>query len=189
MIGREPLESPFIQHNPHFINEELVLYKGWDETLASQLVAHARDEDMLGSVPLDAKGRFRSIEKADQWHMSKPNVVYSLSRAAELAGVIWFMENRFAGAERTFAMRIYQPFQGRGLGMAFARATHMDHELGGYDGDTWLEVAREDNIARNLFTKLNYQIYDTPGLAPHKLRMIRKGITSRATEIIRTPEI
>jgi hypothetical protein len=76
------------------------------------------------------------------------------------------------------------------LSEAFARAAHMDYMLvEGYSGDTWVETDFNNQVERQLFTGLNYQIHDTPDVPPHKIRMGRAGIGTRMAEVVENPEI
>ena len=181
MLERKPIEinHPLIKERMDAAG--LVINKGWDPALASGLVIHSLEPDIVRATPRDATERFSDISTAMEWNNNpeKARIVYSLFRAAELAGVIWFSKQSFEGADKTFAIRMYESARGMGFAKPFAQAVHYDHEVvSGYDGDTWLETGKENISARQLFPQLQYEEVESVDLLEHRIRMIRQGIAS-----------
>jgi hypothetical protein len=192
MTDRTRLESPLIQHNPLLVDEGLALYKGWDGELAEQLSRRSRESAIRESSPHDAKLWFPSAPKAERWYARKPRVIYSLFHTAELAGAAWFEKDRFASFEQRFSFRMYERARGKHfteISEAFARAAHMDYALTeGYSGDTWVETDFNNQGERELFTRLNYQILNTPDVPVRKIRMGRAGIGTRMAEVLESTD-
>ncbi|MFZ2126612.1 MAG: hypothetical protein WAV04_03830 [Candidatus Microsaccharimonas sp.] len=183
MDERALIEANNYSNDERLATLGLAIYKGWDTELAEQLVERSKEATIKLMTPRDSAERFPTVSKAHEWYNSRPKVVYSLSKAAELAGVIWFSEQPYRGADKTFAIRLYDSVRGRGLAKSFAKAAHLDHELlGGYDGDTWLETGAENIAAQGLFVQMRYQRIKDLTIPSDRVRMMRTGIATRLNE-------
>ncbi len=179
--------SPLIAKD--FEGQELKVMKGWSTSVAKQLVERSLEPAILEATPLDASRRFPDEERATEWHDDKENarITYFLFRAAEVAGFIWFSQQYFGGAHKTFGMRMYESARGMKLGKPFGQVAHFDHEHAeGYHGDTWLETGRENEPALALFPQLKYKYVEAVGIQAGRVRMVRSAIDS---PIKRTPTV
>jgi ribosomal protein S18 acetylase RimI-like enzyme len=186
MLERVPIEPNNFSNDERLLAEGLTIAKGWDEELAASLVERSREEAIMLATPRDTFERFADTQTAMDWYHTRPKVIYSLSRAAELAGIIWFSKQSFDGADWTFAVRLYRSARKKGLAKPFARAAHFDHEIvGGYTGDTWLETDVDNQPAQRLFSQLRYQPVGALDLTQHRIRMMRRGIATSLEDSIR----
>ena len=136
------------------------VYRGWSETLAAELVAHSSDPVILAATPRDFNERFSSLATANAWHKEKQPIVYSLAKAAELAGFIWYRQGEHTGtdADYTFAIRMYESARGKRLAEPFARATEHDFRQQFEPKGIWLETDPNNSAARNLYRNLGYTV-------------------------------
>jgi ribosomal protein S18 acetylase RimI-like enzyme len=165
------------------LNGELLpTLKGWHNGLAEQLVV-ASEEDLIRlRTPRDHSERFSSAEAANKWFSRDEHIVYSLGRAAKLAGIIWFTkyaEPVLENADYTFAIRMYNEARGNGLARNFANAALQDLEMEeNYQGDVWLETDINNEVAAHLYGNLNFHQVNVT--QTHRT-MIRPGILSRSS--------
>lgn len=140
-----------------FNNKLFTLYRGWDQTLAHDLVRVSREEIIMKSTPGDISRRFRDVPTANRWQKEGQRSIYSLY-GKSLAGIIWYdiRPRRDIDAEYTFAIRMYEEARGKKLAHAFMKAAHQDFtELNG-DRTVWLDVAHDNPAARHLYDKFGY---------------------------------
>lgn len=156
---------------------EFKLSRGFDESIASQVVERSMQPNIRVMAPRDGSERFTDIDSAMEWYRSSPDrIFYSLGYRAHLAGIIWFSKSTFQDAERTFAIRVYEPFSGHGLGTTFGQAAHEDlaHE---YAGSLWADVHVDNIASQTVARKLGYVRVDNHvSVDPTRLQLRRPSI-------------
>ncbi len=154
--GRTPLSRP------DTIPDTFTVYRGWDEHLASELVQRSTDTDIMQWTPRDHNERFPNQEAADAWYYRvSPRVIYSLFRASELAGVIWYghAPRDDLTANYTMAIRLYEPAKGKHLATPLLLATETDllQTVNPTVSGIWLETDTENSAARHSYARAGYQ--------------------------------
>lgn len=156
----------------------LKLYRGWNDTIADQLVARSQEEEIRMFTKRDGQERFVSRETANEWYEQKGHVVYALGQKATLAGVVWFAHSPRPelDAQFTFAVRMYESQRGRGLAGALLEAAHKDFEgFMHYEKSVWLEADETNLRAVHFYEKHGYEkIREENG----RVLMVRKGPAS-----------
>jgi ribosomal protein S18 acetylase RimI-like enzyme len=149
------------------------IYHGLDDNLSGQLISKSRHAGIFESTPKDALERFNNPDMLAAW-LSQGRDVYALTSGTRLAGVAWYGEkplpiqtetiDESSLPHHTFAIRIYQPYQGKGLAEPLMRDSLKDYigeldscgQVEGFKG-LWLST-RHDNIpARQLYNKFGYK--------------------------------
>jgi hypothetical protein len=164
---------------PHNIADigEFELSRGFDEKVAARVVALSKQPGIVATAPRDASERFPDVATAMEWYQSSPDrIFYSLGYHAHLAGIIWFTKTSMLDAERTFAIRVYEPFGGHGLGTNFAKAAH--HDLAeDYGGSLWADIHVDNIPSQKLARNVGYlRIEDHVSLDPTRLQLRRPGL-------------
>ena len=139
------------------------VHRGWSDDFEQQLVELSMQSHILKDTPHDASRRFSSTEMARQWYKDHERTVYTLAHCAidesapQINGLIWFGKSQRddLDAEYTFAIRMYQGAQGKGLAKPFMKAAHEDFR-NNYTGAIWLETSTDNLAARALYRKVNY---------------------------------
>jgi hypothetical protein len=108
---------------------------------ARKIVDASTEPAMRQWAPDDHDRRFSDKEGAIQRHQQDKRFLYAIGRQATLAGLAWFTEkpcpNPEISAEYTYAIRLYEPMRGQGLGQAVMGATHdAFYSTSGYAGAT-----------------------------------------------------
>jgi ribosomal protein S18 acetylase RimI-like enzyme len=160
-------------------NEGLKLYRGWNDTIVSQLVERSKEEEIRRFTKRDSLERFADPQAAEDWYKEKAHVVYALGQKAALAGVAWFTQTSRPelGAEYTFAVRMYESQRGRGLAGALLEAAHKDFESHmQYEKNIWLEADESNERALHFYEKHGYErVNQKDG----RVLMVRKGSAQR----------
>ncbi len=144
-------------------NAGYIVHHGWSDDIEKQLVELSTQPHILKDTPNDAARRFSSTEAARKWHDDHERSVYTLADQAlaevapQIKGLIWFgrSERDDLAAEYTFAIRMYDGAQGKGLAKPFMKAAHEDFR-NSYDGAIWLETSTDNLAARALYRKVHY---------------------------------
>lgn len=155
---------------------EFKIFRGFDETVAKQVVDQSTQPSIRAMTPRDPSERFPDVDAAMEWYHSSPDrIFYSLGYRAHLAGIIWFSKSTFQDAERTFAIRVYEPFSGHGLGTTFGQAAHEDlvHE---YSGSLWADFHVDNIASQTVARKLGYtRVDDRVSVDPTRVQFRRPG--------------
>jgi len=154
------------------------LSRGFDKDLAGKVVDMSKQPNIHAMAPRDAVERFPNVETAMEWFEHSPDrIFYSLGHRAHLAGIIWFTKTPLQDAERTFAIRVYDPYGGHGLGTAFARAVHEDLAEE-YEGSLWADVHVENTPSQKLARNVGYlPIEGHVSLDPTRLQLRRPPVS------------
>lgn len=156
MNERTPIYNPAADT----LNERgYLLYRGWGDEVAQQLVGLSRQPHIQQYTPNDQARRFASEQSAHEWYAAHERAVYTLGEQA-VDGIIWFGQARsdIADGDYTFAIRMYEGAQGKGLARGFMQGAHQDfREQLDYDGAIWLETDTDNAAARALYAKSGYQ--------------------------------
>ena len=145
---------------PDTIPSSFTFYRGWNDELAEKLVERSTEPDSLTWTPRDHAERFSSVELAHEWYQkASRRVVYSLFRAAELAGVVWYSQavRPDIPDNYTMAIRLYGPAKGRRLASPLLLATEQDlidntNDVTGI----WLETDIENEAAKRSYSRAGY---------------------------------
>ncbi|MBC7512266.1 GNAT family N-acetyltransferase [Candidatus Saccharibacteria bacterium] len=136
------------------------IQRGWSDELSQQLVAGSREPAIQRHTPKDMNERFIDADAAGAWFEEKQPIIYALSRAAQLAGVIWFSHRPRPeySADYTFAIRMYDVARGVGLAEPFIDTSEDDFRSIVKPEGIWLETEFENSAARNLYHKIGYTV-------------------------------
>jgi GNAT superfamily N-acetyltransferase len=131
------------------------------------LIEKSREPLMLKHVPHDSEKRFANPESYLEWQ--RPDRHMFLLRkngGGDLAGVVWFvphrnelLEQQEISANYTFAIRIYDGYNGKGLAKPLMEVAHQklfDIEGNNISG-VWLDTDVDNTVARNLYNEFGYQ--------------------------------
>lgn len=153
------LEYVSNEHTMQLESNGFQVYKGWNTSLANDIVEASKQKHVVESTPNDSLQRFRDLGSAIIWHDQGRRSVYSL-RGDELAGIIWY-DIRLRPdlqANYTFAVRMYQEAVGRKLAHTFMRAAHTDFALEKGNPAVWLETDESNTAAIRLYDKFGYEL-------------------------------
>ena len=155
-------EGRTLLSRPDTVPDTFTLYRGWDEHLASELVQRSTDADITQWTPRDHSERFPNQEAADTWyHRISPRIIYSLFRASELAGVIWYSyaPRGDLTANYTMAIRLYKLAKGKRLATPLLLATEADllQTTDPTVSGIWLETDTGNSAARHSYVRAGYQ--------------------------------
>lgn len=149
-------------------NEQLpsgfTVRQGWSDELARQLVEQSKNDPAITRfTPRDSTERFSTLDTATSWYERKSPTIYSLSQAAELAGVIWYSQNPRddLDADYTFAIRMYTLARGKGLAASFMELCENDFRNTVQPNGVWLETDSDNTPAKSLYQKLGYTVTHT----------------------------
>lgn len=124
-----------------------------------ELKKKSSEPHILATTPRDATERFVSLTTFTAWHLDH-RILYKMMINDELAGLTWFHQSPFSNLEvpSSFAIRIYEPYVGKGLAVPFMKATHelMNKNFG--NETFWLGVDNNNSAARHIYTKFGYQL-------------------------------
>ena len=150
--------------------------KGFKSNTVAEVVKNSLQPRILSMAPRDASERFVDEQTAMDWyHSSHDRQFYSLRSASVLAGIIWFTKSALGDAQYTFAIRMYEPFIGKGMAIPFADATHQDLE-NIYKGSTWADININNLASRSFAYKLGYRAVDSLLVSdPQRVQMVRPG--------------
>jgi len=143
---------------------------GVDEDLIGQLVTNSRQAPMLEFTPKDAAVRFKDTAAFHAWQAKGRTVHWLLAEHDQLAGIIWYgpaacpqdLGLDFVPDE-TFAIRIYEGFNGHGLARPFMLQSlrlyvQQKQAAGQPINGFWLETDLDNPAARATYTKFGYQV-------------------------------
>jgi len=144
----------------------------WNETLAEKLVAGAHEPHILRWTPRDATERFTDLATTLAWYEQMERHVFPLWDGNQLQGITWFSKHPepVAGADYTFAIRMYEPGVGKGLAEPFVNAameTMEQYEM----KSVWLDTDATNERAIHLYKKLGFVEIDAKN---GRVLMIRK---------------
>ena len=139
------------------------LRRGWDKSIAKELVELSQQEHIRKFTPKDRSKRFTDEAAAETWFNKTDRVVYTLANTA-VAGLIWFGKSHsvHTSGDYTFAIRIYEETRGQKLARPFMEAAHEDfRKYTAYNGAIWLETDIDNTHAVALYEKTGYKKVDT----------------------------
>lgn len=134
---------------------------GCSTHILMQIIEKSNQERMLKTVPRDSSERLKNPEAYKSW-ASKGILFFALTDySSNVGGLIWFerRENPLApDAETTFAIRIYDGYEGRGLAKPFMNVAHfMLPKLMDVSPNVWLETDVDNDPARGLYKSFGYE--------------------------------
>lgn len=137
------------------------VYKGWNSSIAEEIVKASTQPHIIASTPNDYTKRFRDVYSANAWNSERKRSVYTL-RSIGLAGLIWYdvRPRPDIGADYTFAIRMYEEAVGKKLSLVFMNAAHTDFSAEKGNPAVWLETDETNHIAVHLYNKFGYQLVD-----------------------------
>lgn len=134
-----------------------------------QLINKSRELNIVKYTPKDSTKRFVDREHFDKWLNKGRTVHWLLSKSDDLAGIIWYGKADFPDGvnydpkpEYTFAIRLYDGYQGHGLAVPF-----MKQSLKIFDSDSrdsgevlqsiWLQTDVDNGAAIHVYSKVGYR--------------------------------
>lgn len=147
---------------PELAGAGLSVYEGWNEKIARDLVVASHQPHIMRNTPKDSLKRFTDKASADHWYTNKGHIVYCLYRGDAIAGIVWFAddERQDINAKHTFAIRLYQNAQGKGLSLPFMKIAHQDFLNKVGPTTIWLETDSDNTVALHLYKKFGYTKID-----------------------------
>ncbi len=102
----------------------LTAYYGWTDLVRQQVIKKSRQAHVAAACPGDATERFADLNSLERWLNKKQPDVYALRNGIDLAGIIWHRPEYYPEASNyspghTFAIRLYKPYEGKGLAYPF----------------------------------------------------------------------
>lgn len=142
---------------------------GSDTDLEDQLIEKSRQPNILKYTPKDAKERFGDRDMLERW-LAKGRVIHwLLGPDNDLAGIIWYGKSKFPldvqlpeTPDETFAIRIYDGYNGHGLAKPFMRlslqtAARQKQARGEPVTGIWLQTDIDNPAAVAAYTKFGYK--------------------------------
>jgi ribosomal protein S18 acetylase RimI-like enzyme len=153
------LEHISNEHTEQLEENSFLVHKGWNTSLANDIVEASKQTHVVESTPNDSLQRFRDLGSAIIWHEQGRRSVYSL-RGDGLAGIIWYDVRLRPDlqANYTFAIRMYREAVGRKLAHAFMTAAHTDFAHEKKNPSVWLETDESNIAAIRLYDKFGYEL-------------------------------
>ncbi len=161
------MEKPVRVMNPGartLRHKGFVVYRGWNEKLAEELVECSKDPFIKQWTPNDAERRFTDVPTAMKWHDEGQRTVYSLYDNSDegLTGVIWYdtRSRKDLDATHTFGIRMYNPERlerRKKLAHGFMKAAQYDFEQLASAPVVWLETDSDNVGARDLYENFGYE--------------------------------
>lgn len=121
--------------------DRFMIGRGLNPALIDQLIKKSKQSHIRRYCPRDAEERFASPESFETWRTSKGgrNPYPLTDGSSDLAGLIWYGPQPFTGTDilnpatdpnHTFAIRMYEGTEGRGLARPFMIETMHDYVEG-----------------------------------------------------------
>jgi RimJ/RimL family protein N-acetyltransferase len=142
---------------------------GSDPDLERQLIEKSREPSILKYTPKDSSRRFRDQKSLEAWRAGGREVYWLLGQDDDLAGIIWYGKKDFPldidlpdRPTETFAIRIYDGYNGHGLAVPSMRQTLRMHALaaasrGEAPAGIWLETDVDNPAALHVYDKFGYR--------------------------------
>ena len=142
---------------------------GSDSNLENQLVQKSQQENIAKFTPNDFAKRFGSIEMLKKWQSKGRKLFWLLGPGQDLAGIIWYGEDELPfeldGDEKpneTFAIRIYEGYNGKGLSNPFMTQSlkvYVDEKLKQNEKlpIIWLQTDTDNIPALKSYTKFGFK--------------------------------
>jgi len=141
---------------------------GSDAELENQLIQKSMQENIVKFTPKDSLKRFGNMEMLNTWRSKGRRIFWLIGPGNDLAGIIWYGESEFPldlkldeTPNETFAIRIYDGYNGMGLSNPFMRQSlriYVEEKLKNGDNPPiiWLETDVDNIPAIKSYTKFGY---------------------------------
>ncbi len=142
---------------------------GESPELIGQLLEKSQEANIRQYTPNDAAKRFGTKEMFAAWKAGGRDLYWLLGKNDDLAGIIWYGKKPFpfpADEEETptetFAIRLYDGYNGKGLAVPAMRQTlrlHVQAARGRGEPvqGLWLETDTDNPAAIHVYTKFGYR--------------------------------
>jgi hypothetical protein len=136
----------------------------WTQT-ARQIIEKSKQERIQRTVPKDTTVRFKDIDTYKVW-ASTGKLFFALTDySGDVGGLIWFSKHQHSlvpEADTTFAIRIYDGYEGRGLAKPFMSVAHfLLPKLMAVSPHVWLETDTNNAPALLLYQSFGYRHVET----------------------------
>jgi len=135
-------------------------YGYWTDTL-HQIICKSKQERLQKTVPKDSTVRFKNLNTYKSWASTGVLFFALANHSGDVGGLIWFEKKQnpiIPEAETTFAIRMYDGYEGRGLAKPFMSVAHfMLPKLMDVNQHIWLETDADNTPARGLYTSFGYE--------------------------------
>lgn len=132
----------------------------WTQTLR-QIIEKSKQERLLRTVPKDSTSRFKDLDTYKIWSSTGILFFALTDYSGDVGGLIWFAKKpnpAVPQADTTFAIRMYDGYEGRGLAKPFMSVAHfMLPRLMDAGPDVWLETDTANDPARGLYKSFGYE--------------------------------
>jgi|GEM_PF-130739 uncharacterized cofD-like protein len=187
--NQELLPIADIEHQQEYQQSEFLILRGLSAALRQQLQDKSTQTHIRLWTPRDADERFVS-EEAIRQREAGGDVFYPLitpsSGISELAGIVWVKHKNLTPHSRfdtTFAIRLYERYEGRGLATGFLQSCLRDYSyLHPSSQHFWLEVQAGNQRAKELYTKLGF--HSVPPLTGYKGEIMTKIQNAKNPKIV-----
>jgi hypothetical protein len=151
---------------------QLMVIAGQHDMFLEQIVEKSRQPDIAARTPKDATQRFRSLETARQWLAGGRQLYMLTDEGGDVGGIIWYAYRRIPAKFRgkyqenhTFAIRLYEGYNGKGLSEKFMQDTLKDYfarlEAGAENAQDfrglWLQTGTDNIVARHAYKKRGFE--------------------------------
>lgn len=142
---------------------------GLDEGLKRQLIEKSKQPHIADSTPSDLRERFGDSVMLSKW-LEKGRIVHCMIGSDnDLAGIIWYGKanpplnvEMNSMPEKTFAIRIYDGYVGKGLAKPFMRQSlqilvKSELEKGKNIDGIWLKTKTTNEAGKAVYSKFGYE--------------------------------
>lgn len=137
--------------------------QGCSESVLQQIIDKSQQERMSNLE--DATKRFKNPSTYKSWANSGKLFFALTEYSGEVGGLIWFSQKQNSivpDADMSFAIRMYDGYEGRGLARPFMNVAHfMLPKLMEVSGHTWLETDADNYQALGLYKSFGYRQIET----------------------------
>ena len=178
-------------------SEDLMVVRGFVAPFADQLVEKSKQPHIRRWTPRDASERFKDLDSALERVKNNETHLLVDVNTYDVGGVIWYgrkeppIDVSPHNPSYTFAIRLYESYQGQGLARPFMRKSLSDfledrrlsgelRDYGASLGGIWLDVDENHQRAITRYKEFGYQT-----VGGHDDRLVMVLSIERILEIFR----
>jgi len=136
-----------------------IFKSGLTESQINELINYSNTDPQIIQFTSD-KTRFATRSDFDSWLNRRHPAIYTLSnKEGDLCGFIWIeKDDKIAGFEFTFAIRLYADARGKGLSFDFMKQAFDDFK----PKTVWLETSADNLPAISTYKKFGFKQITQP---------------------------
>jgi FMN phosphatase YigB (HAD superfamily)/L-amino acid N-acyltransferase YncA len=142
--------------HPSQSGQKLSILKGIKEDQITSLIKITKRDRKIRKNTHD-KERFKSIKTFKAWSRRKKIIYTLVNSKGRLLGLAWFSKKKMYNCNFTFAIRIYPPARGKGIGLKFMKMVFEDFKKGHKKLKVWLRTKKGNLSALKLYQKFGFR--------------------------------